>query len=264
MKISFIGGGNMGEAFVSTLCEKQIFKPSEILVIERNQDKRKKFEEKYSVKTSKKIEDIAISEIIFLAIKPQNLEDLPVFEFSNKIIISILAGMKISKISEKFPNSKIVRTMPNLGQFVGFGMTGIFFDENFKFSEKEKKRVKNIFESGGQIVEVSKEDDMDKIGAISGSGPAYFFYFTEVLSKISQDLGFDKKSSEILARQTLLGAAEILKQNYQDSPTLWRERVTSKKGITEAALNEFFNSEFEVIFTKALKKNIERGKELGE
>ncbi len=253
----------MGEAFVFSLVKQKIFKPEQILVIDKNQNKRKNLQEKYKIKTSSNISDIKNYNIIFLAIKPQNLEDLPVIDCRNKIIISILAGTKISKISKKFTNTKIVRTMPNLGQFVNNGMTGIYFDNSTKFTKEEKIIVKKIFNSGGKIIEVKNENKLDAITAISGSGPAYFFYFLEIFEEIAKKMGFKEKDAEMLVKQTFFGASKILKENQNETARNWRKRVTSKGGTTEAACNILKNSEFKNIFTKAIESAQKKAEELG-
>ena len=282
MKLAFIGCGNMGEAFLKNCLEYKLFKNSEIFVLEKSTNRKNYLENIYKIKVFDKFEDLQeICDIFFLAIKPQGLADFKSFEMSNKIIISILAGTKISRISEKFKNAKIVRTMPNLGQFVNQGMTGINFSEtenteflenNNKLSSKaenllnsdEKNIVKNIFKAGGKIVEVQQEADLDKITAISGSGPAYYFLFTEFLKKAAENIGLDQKNAEILAKQTLIGAAEILKNNPQDSAKIWRERVTSKGGTTEQAILKFQENNLEEIIQKSVNACEKKAIELGE
>ena len=185
-KIAFLGCGNLGKIFLQNLLEQKIFTKNEILIIKKSR-RDAEFFENLKIEISQNLEKIAAAEIIFLAIKPQNLAEInfkKIFGaekiakiFAKKIVISILAGVKISTISQKFGGAKIVRAMPNVAQKAGCGATGIFFGADF--SDNEKILVKKIFAVGGEIFPVKNENFLDKITAISGSGPAYFFYFLE-------------------------------------------------------------------------------------
>ncbi len=262
-KICFIGGGNMGQAFVQALIENKIFDQCDVLVVERSKENCAKIVEKYGVMATQNIKDSEDYDIIFLAVKPQNLADLPDLNLEGKVVISILAGMKISQIQDKFKKAKVVRAMPNLGQFVNEGMTGYLFDDEDDFSDEEKDIVRNIFESGGRALQVDDEGVIDKITAVSGSGPAYFFYFVEKLVESAKKLGFSDEEAEMLVRQTFVGAADILRNNPDESVALWRERVTSKGGTTEAAIKNFENSDFAEVIDESMKCAEDRAVELG-
>jgi len=250
MKFALIGCGNMGEVFLANILSTKIFSPEKILVIEQP-DKIKKIQKKYSVKTSADINQVKNSEIIFLAFKPQNLSDIDL-KIKNKIIISILAGTSVQTLNTKFPENKIIRAMPNIGQFVNQGMTGVFFPKNKNFSKQEKAQILLIFEAGGKIIELKDENQIDDLTAISGSGPAYFFFFIEKLIDSAHKLGFSKEESTMLVKQTLFGATEIIKKNPKDEIKSWRKKVTSKGGTTEAALNILKNPEFEEFIFEAI------------
>ncbi len=261
----------MAQAFITSLSkasQENIFENSDISVLVRNAEKKIFLEEKYNIEAyfeEEKSLKFKNSKIIFLAIKPQDLENLEIpkdLDFSDKIIISILAGTKIEKISKKFKDAKIIRAMPNLGQFVDLGMTGIYFKNKNKFSHTEKEIILKIFNSGGKTLEVDEENKIDLVTAISGSGPAYFFYFTEMLSQMAENLGFSKEDSEILSRQTFLSSAKILSENKKDSAQDWRKKVSSKGGVTEVSIKTFQDSDFENIFAKAIQENIKKSKSL--
>jgi len=261
-EILFVGGGNMGSAFVDSVVKNGIFAPDEIQILEKNQKKRELFEKKYGIATTSDSSATKTAKIIFLAIKPQNLHELPI-DSGEKIVISILAGVKISKIAEKFPNSKIVRAMPNLGQFVRAGITGVFIDPTAKFTKNEKKLIREIFESGGKIQKCVRECELDEITAISGSGPAYFFWFAEGLVTAARKLGFSESDAEKLVRQTFVGAAKILDSHPNETVKIWRDRVTSRGGTTEAAIEIFENSDAKKIILDAVKSASDRARELG-
>lgn len=259
--LGFLGCGNMGEAFLKSILEKKVFHDENIAIIENSSEKREHLRETYKVFVNKSWELFwEKADILFLAIKPQQFEELEHINFHGKIVISIMAGVSTQKIQQKFPKAKVIRTMPNLGQFTGEGMTGIYFPQDI--SLEEKSLIEKIFQSGGKTIEVQKEEDLNAVTAISGSGPAYFFYLTELLEKAAIAQGISPKNANTLARQTCIGAASVLKEYKEDPSSLWRERVTSKGGTTHAALESFRADNLETIVEKATTAAQTRAQEL--
>jgi len=253
----------MGEALLKSFINTRIFQRTEIIVSEYQPERAHYLQENYDVHVSADIKALEACHLLILAIKPQDLSKIQLNLGEGTVMISLLAGITTSSLKKQFPHARIVRTMPNLGLSVGFGMTGIYFRDKQVFTETETKLIKQCFRASGRILEVSEEAAMDSVTAISGSGPAYFFYFLEKLISTSQNMGFSKEDSELLARQTLLGAMEILRLNTDDTAQLWREKVTSKGGTTEEAIKAFDGSNFEKILSTALKAAENRSKELG-
>ena len=152
--------------------------------------------------------------------------------------------------------------MPNLGQFVDQGMTGVFWDSSL-FSEVEREIIRCIFSSGGEMVEVNQEEKLDAITAISGSGPAYFFYLTDILTEKAQELGFSPAQAKKLAEMTCIGASAIL-ENGENSAHEWINGVASKKGTTQAAIDFLSAHSFKQIFKEGVQQAYNKSKELAK
>ncbi|MCF7830933.1 pyrroline-5-carboxylate reductase [Candidatus Gracilibacteria bacterium] len=263
MKLGILGCGNMGEAFLQSILERKIISLADILVCDLDPKRREVLSRKYDVATTDKVQELVNQELLLLAIKPQNLRDLPVIE-KETIIISMLAGTSVSKLKTKFPQAKIVRIMPNLGQFVGLGMTGVFWDKKISFSSTEKEIIQLILTSDAKVLELEKEDLLDKLAAISGSGPAYFLSFAENIVVAAQELGFTEKEAELLVRQTFVGTAKILQENPEDSLAEWRDKVTSPQGTTAEALRSFKKNDLERIVLSAVRAAEKRAGEINQ
>ena len=177
-------------------------------------------------------------DFIFLAVKPQQMEDTVKkflsLNFKNFVFISIAAGLSFSWFRKKINKDiKIVRAMPNLPASVGFGVTGYCKSKNL--NEKENKDVYKLLSAFSKIIYLKNESLIDNITAISGSGPGYIFYLVEVLYQICLDQGFTIKDSKTLARETLIGSAKLIEISNID-PKILKENVTSPGGTTEAGL----------------------------
>ncbi len=260
--LGFYGCGNMGEAILKGLVNGRSNRPVNINIVGRSLSRLGYLEKNYTVNTSNSPTILNDCEVIILGFKPQNLEDISEIKCRGKIIISMLAGVKLEKIKETFVGGRYVRVMPNLGHFEGKGMTGIYYGS--KFTKKDKEAVSGIFEESGTTLEVKKEETIDPLGAISGCGPAYYFYFTEMLTQAAVKLGFSPDDAEVLARETLIGAAAVMENNPDDSAAEWREKVTSKKGVTEQALLSFKKDKLGKIIETAVKKAEAKSIEFGK
>ncbi len=261
MIIGFLGCGNMGGAILKSVLEKGT-SSHDILVANRSVERNTLLAEKYLVRTTEDVADLASCKVVVLGIKPQGLKALKFQPEEGTIIVSLLAGTSVATLREKFPMARIVRTMPNLGQSVGKGMTGILFDPDSGFEEEDKTFVQDLFLAGGEILELDAEEKIDCIGAISGSGPAYFFLFAEYLEKAAVGLGFTKEEAEKLARQTLLGSGEIVHQFPDISVSEWKKKVMSPGGTTEQAILSFDTAKLDMIVKCAVDAAMKRTKSL--
>ncbi len=202
-----------------------------------------------------------LPDIIIYAVKPQVMpEVLPGYKklcTDDTLIISIAAGYTIDKIKDELPG-RIARVMPNLPVTTGLGVYGIYSSDA---THQDRIHIETLLSQSGTILWLDSEDHIDKITAISGSGPAYFYLFTESLQKAAQELGFDEEQSLLLAQATFIGAAELLKTNITTAEKL-RIQVTSPGGTTAAALDSFSANGIDDLVLKAAESAYKRAKEL--
>lgn len=238
-KISFIGGGNMAQAMIGGLLAKG-FKPSLITVAEPNEAARNKLEEKGLKTVDAAVNPTAAVEgadIIVLAVKPQIMGAV-VAEFKNaltdQLVISIAAGLPVSTISTMLGGYKtIVRAMPNTPAMLQMGASGLYAPS--EISEEQKQLALAVMSSAGLALWVEEEDHLHAVTAVSGSAPAYFFYFLENMIEAAVDLGLTPKQASALAMQTALGSAQMSIVS-DTSPSQLRENVTSPNGTTHEAI----------------------------
>jgi len=273
-KIGFIGAGNMASAIASGL-NRMSFKNLSFSDI--NNDRLKYIIEQYNpiVTTDDNSKIINENDIIILAVKPQNIKNV-LFNIkiddnvvNKKLIISIAAGISIENIesviyskigSNSYKNYPIIRVMPNTPALVLAGMTALSY--NKYVTKDDIEIVHAIFKSMGDIIEV-EEKQMDAITAISGSGPAYVFYFVEALIEAAKELLFSEEESTLLAYKTFEGAVKLL-NNQKQSPKELRKQVTSPGGTTEAAIKTMDNEKIKKNFIMAVKNAEKRAKELNK
>ncbi len=204
------------------------------------------------------------SDMVFIAVKPYHTEELFAkmkdLVRPDQIIVSLVAGLKIETIKEQLGVGKIVRTMPNLPAKVGKGVTS--FTESLEVSRVELLMVRNLLDTTGTSIHVSTEDFIDKSTGISGSGPAYVFYFMQSMMEAAQKMGFSKHDSRVLVSSTFEGAVELFNQ-HDFSPSTWMDRVASKGGTTQAALDSMEDNNVNELIKEAAYAAFDRAVELG-
>ena len=264
-KISILGFGRMGKAMISGWLEDDLQSDS-IGIIDPNIDKKDKLIKKNSLQILE-IDKADLSDgIIILSIKPQAannvLEILKNKVTSNTLIISIIAGYSISDIREYIGlEPKVIRVMPNTPAAIGEGMSVLFTKDNV--TEEQESIVEQLFNSIGRVHWIKDESLMHTVTAISGSGPAYFYYFTECLSKIATENGLDEKFAEILVKQTLLGSSLLMDSSYNNTLSKLRKDVTSPGGTTEAALKVLMDDDkLYTVLSDAISDAIKKSKSL--
>ena len=199
-----------------------------------------------------------------LAIKPQNTNE--VFNKlkdslkSEQLIVSIITGVRIDTLCKKLGHQCIVRVMPNTPAQVGMGMSG--WTATGEVTEKQREWTRSILGAMGREIYFDDEKYLDMVTAVSASGPAYFFLFTECLADAAVDIGIPRKEAEELAAQTMLGAANLLDKSGETAAEL-RRKVTSKGGTTARALSVFGEGKLSSIVQQAVKAAYLRAKELG-
>lgn len=264
MKIAFFGAGKMGEAILSGLINRG-FNKNEIFISEIFQDRLNYIKEKYNILGSNRnIDALNFGDVIITAVKPQNLKDLSEelkdYEFNEKILLSIMAGIKIEKLFESFKIKKVVRTMPNINAQIGQAVT-LWTD--IGLNNEEKNFIREILSSFGEEVYVSKEDYIDIGTSISGSGPAYVFYFLDALIDAGVYLGLARDISEKLAIQTVLGSI-LLKKKTGDEAHKLIHSVTSPGGTTIEALYKFDENRLKYAIMSGVIEAYKKSKALGE
>lgn len=265
-KIGIIGCGHMGEALLKGLCGV-VEKSTMIIASELDAARREEIQGRYKMIVS--IDNnylVKNSDVIILAVKPHDLQEVLRTEVCcgvsrEKLIISIAAGIKTHRIEDALePGVPVVRAMPNLPATIGQAITSISAGKWAAVSHINT--AKEIFSSIGDVVEVD-EKLVDAVTAISGSGPAYFFYLAEAMVEAAHELGIDKKTAEKLVIKTALGSAGLL-QELGESPQILRKKVTSKGGTTEAAMSVFDKKDIKKSLKEAIKKAHSRSLELSK
>ena len=262
LKTGIIGCGNMGRAIVRGMIKRGIAEGKDIYLNDKDIDKSSSL----ARDTGALDEDLSFvmskSDFIIIAVKPQDFDHLSegiVSEIAAQTIISVMAGIKISTIAEKLGREvPIVRAMPNMGAFVGEGVTCLSY--NSLVSKKEE--VKSIFSSIGEVFEVD-ESAMNAVTAVSGSGPAYLFYLAQAMILAGEKAGLDESIVSRLVEQTLLGSSILLKES-KDSARELISKVASKGGTTEKALSVFDQENLASIVEKAIQKAKKRSEELSK
>ena len=265
MKITFLGGGNMAGALIGGLLA-QGFDAGAISVIELNASAREKLATQHGVRVSAAPDAATLtSDTLVLAVKPQDMRTALASlggGVASQLVISIAAGLRLADLSRWLDgHRRLVRCMPNTPALIGAGITGLCALPEVGAAEKE--RAARILGAVGEVVWVDNEALLDPVTAVSGSGPAYVFWFIEQLAAAGVKLGLPQEAAGRLALQTVLGAAKLVAQSGEP-PGALRERVTSKGGTTEAALRVFAEERLAERLMRALEAASRRGAELGE
>ena len=208
---------------------------------------------------------VPTADVVFLAVKPFHSEELferirPLVN-ENQIFVSLMAGVTIETIQQGLGVKKVVRTMPNLPAQVGKGITS--YTEAAEVSRVELIMVRNLLDTTGKSIKVKNETFIDASTGISGSGPAYVFYFMQSMMEAALKMGFSENDSKVLVSQTFGGAVELFNQN-SISPNTWMERVASKGGTTRAALDSMDDNNVKELIKEAAYAAFDRAVELGK
>lgn len=262
-RIGAIGLGNMGSAILNGLISGSTIKRRNLIGFDSDIDKSRAVKKRFGISIAKTIEDLASrSDILLIAVKPKDVYSVLgeiSFCAKEKLYISIAAGIRTDSIERKLGNyPRVIRVMPNTPALVGEGMSVIC---KGRYATKFDLEVAGkIFLSIGDCVELA-EKYFDLATAISGSGPAYFFYLIEALIEIGEDLGLKKDIAKRLVAKTALGSAHSVVKSKEEAEAL-RRRVTSKGGTTEAAIKVFERNRVKEIIGEAVRAAVKRSKEM--
>ncbi|MEP0844663.1 MAG: pyrroline-5-carboxylate reductase [Phycisphaerae bacterium] len=266
-ELGFIGAGNMAEGIVAAVIARGLYPAGAIVVSDPVPERRELFARRFGTAVA---EDnrllVRQSRRVVLSIKPQSFAEVAAGLAdevrADQLWISIMAGIGTGKIAAAFPRvqARVVRVMPNLPIRAGAGIAGVFAGAHARSDDLADARA--IFDAGGGTVVVEEEGLLDAVTALSGSGPAYFYYFVESLVAGGVACGLSEADALKLAEHTCLGAARMMIESGEP-PAELRRKVTSKGGTTQAALEYMDAAGVGAALREAVRRAFERGRELG-
>ncbi len=265
MKILLIGAGNMGQTFAQSFLRSHIVGREDLLILAKNAVQADLLAEKNLGRIfTDPAECLPLADLVIIGVKPQDsgllFEKLRPFVDPQQLFLSIMAGVRIGKIASGTGAQKIVRAMPNLPAQIGLGMTVLTSSE--AVTRIELAMVQNLLSTTGKTLYVENETAIDASTAISGSGPAYVFYFMDAMMQAAREMGFSTAESELLVAQTFTGAVDLFNKNNLSCGE-WISKVASKGGTTEAALSSFHKSNVFAELIAGAKAAQARAAELG-
>ncbi len=274
-RIAFIGGGNMAAAIIGGLIKHNTL-PDNILAIDPFPGSRDNLSNTFKVRVAADCQSasnfLATANLVVFAVKPQQFKEAATqykqaidsalnANSTYPLVLSIAAGIRIENISKWISSQRVVRAMPNTPALIGQGVTGLCSAQSL--AKEDKALVEAACQAIGKFVWVDKESLIDSVTAVSGSGPAYVFAFLEALQAAGEAQGLNADQAKVLALETLVGAASLA-ANSTDSPTILREKVTSKGGTTFAALEVLREKSWAETLKLAIDAAAKRGAEMGE
>ncbi|PIQ77355.1 pyrroline-5-carboxylate reductase [Candidatus Peregrinibacteria bacterium CG11_big_fil_rev_8_21_14_0_20_46_8] len=273
MKLGIIGAGNMGGAFYKGLAEK--LGHEDLYLCDKHNEKMAAIGAKnFYNEPGEMLEKV---DAVLIAVKPQAFDELirqtGAGALTTKLLISMMAAVPIAKISAATDSARVVRIMPNLGVQVGKGVTGWVASNSA--TEEDQRYVQHMLEAVGEAVQVDDEDGLDRLSVITGCGPAYFFYLTELLTKKARTLGFSEDDARKMAEGTYIGSAALLAAGAEGAndgaagaahasrdAEAWRRAVCSKGGVTERAIATFEEHGMEKILNAGVDAALKRSDEM--
>ncbi|MEY8759930.1 pyrroline-5-carboxylate reductase [Chryseobacterium tongliaoense] len=265
MKIAILGAGNMGLSFSKSFLKYELIKRQDLHLIIRNPSKISKLSEEFpgsKISTFEEVKELD-ADLIIIAVKPQDFQNVaenisfPLKE--NQMVLSIMAGIKIQKIQKLLNHPLVVRAMPNSPTLLGMGITGYTSADGISFSQIIN--IERLLNSTGRSVYLEDENLLDGVTALSGSGPAYFYYIIDAMIKAGIEMGIEENLSKLFVKQTMLGAYHLINNSDRNLEELISD-VASKGGTTEAALKTFEDNSFKEILKKGILNAEKRAKEL--
>ncbi|MBO3099981.1 pyrroline-5-carboxylate reductase [Gelidibacter pelagius] len=266
MKVLVIGAGNMGLTYAEGMANSPLLSKHKLRIFDTDPKKIETLRQQPQFDVYDTLDDcLPKSDLVFIAVKPYHSEDLfkimkPMLN-DGQIFVSLMAGVTIETIQQQLDKSKVVRTMPNLPAQVGKGVTS--YTASKSVSRVELLMVRNLLDTTGTSIHVSTENFIDASTGISGSGPAYVFYFMQSMLDAALKMGFSQYDSKVLVSNTFEGAIELFNQN-DISPKSWIEKVASKGGTTQAAIDCMDDNNVKQLIQDAAYAAFDRAVELGK
>jgi pyrroline-5-carboxylate reductase len=260
----FVGGGNMAQALVGGQIRAGR-SPQSICVIDPNETQRDRLQREWGVQTlAQPNTSLTQASAVVWAVKPQMFESAATplgSQLQHVLHISVMAGIPCRAIERLTGSHQVVRTMPNTPALVGKGITGVFAGP--AVNDVQRQQVRDLLTPTGEQLWVDKEADLDAVTALSGSGPAYVFYFIEAMVQAGQDMGLSAEQGRHLALATFAGATALAQASDDPVQTL-RERVTSKGGTTHAAISHMQAGGLQTLLIQAIRAAQHRAAQLGD
>ena len=262
--IAFIGGGNMASALIGGLLA-QGMAPTQIEVVEPSEAARSSLLAQFGV-TAQALPGpgLRAADLVVWAVKPQVFREAALQArplTSSALHLSVAAGIRSSSIAQWLGTERVVRAMPNTPALIGRGMSALFARK--AVDALERKRVEQLMAPTGEMLWVDEESLLDAVTALSGSGPAYVFYFLEAMTRAGTSMGLSQAQAHQLAVGTFAGAAELARQS-DEAPAVLRQRVTSKGGTTHAAIESMEHAGVADALVQAIEAAQQRAHELGD
>lgn len=262
--VAFIGGGNMASAIIGGLIERGMAATA-IHVVEPFEQARDQLKEQFGVVGSAAAnEDLKACQAVVWAVKPQTFKEAaaPVAPFTQQALhLSVAAGIRAGSVARWLGVQRVARAMPNTPALVGKGMTGLYAGP--AVSQADRQRVESLLRPTGDLLWLEREEQLDAVTALSGSGPAYVFYFLEAMVKAGTQMGLSESQARQLAVGTFSGASALAGSSGDALETM-RQRVTSKGGTTHAAITTMDEGGVQAIFIRAMQAAQHRADEMGE
>jgi pyrroline-5-carboxylate reductase len=262
--IALIGGGNMASAIIGGLI-REGFSAARMEVVEPAAQARDKLRAQFGIDAKEKAgPGLARAGLVVWAVKPQTFKEAAAdarVHTQSALHLSVAAGIRSGSIAQWLGSERIVRSMPNTPALIGKGITALYARPGVSADDKHK--VEQVISTTGESLWVSEEAQLDAVTALSGSGPAYVFFFLEAMTQAGIEMGLTREQAYRLSLSTFSGASELARAS-DDPPEVLRQRVTSKGGTTHAAISAMEQDNVQALFAKALHAARQRAQELGD
>lgn len=262
--IAFIGGGNMASAIIGGLIREGL-NPAQVEVVEPVAEARTKLQSQFGISAQEHATPaLARAGLVVWAVKPQTFKEAAAQarpHTGSALHLSVAAGIRSDSIAQWLGTQRIVRSMPNTPALIGKGITALYARAGV--SPPDKARVEQVIATTGESLWVDDEAHLDAVTALSGSGPAYVFFFLEAMTRAGIEMGLAREQAYKLSVATFAGASELARASA-DPPEVLRQRVTSKGGTTHAAISSMEHDQVQALFIKALHTARQRARELGD
>ena len=262
-QIAFIGGGNMASAIINGMVA-QGFAKDQIIVVEPWQEARDRLNTQFGLQTHETAGAfLSQADIVVWAVKPQTFREAAQqahFFSPSALHVSVAAGITSDSIARWLSTERIVRAMPNTPALIGKGITALYARAGI--ADGERHAVAQIIKTTGEFLWVDKEEQLDAVTALSGSGPAYMFFFMEAMTEAGASMGLTREQAYKLSVATFIGAGELARSSNEPPQTL-RQRVTSKGGTTHAAITSMQASHIGELFQQAMHAAHDRAQAMG-